>query len=174
MEVWQLWRGVHWPANHEDSLGNPPHLPPAPWGPADWAPATTCRPAKGASQVFDMQRRVCHGAGACQSQQNPCSTCWWGFNCFLTTATTTTTKLKLSIAKVTSVKCDQCESSFSSKTALTRHQSVHQERPFRCGHATCSESYRTVKIYSITAQSRQDNNFYIDKGGPFLQLLILD
>ena len=91
-----------------------------------------------------------------------------------TTTTTTTTKLKLSIAKVTSVKCDQCESSFSSKTALTRHQSVHQERPFRCGHATCSESYRTVKIYSITAQSRQDNTFYIDKGGPFLQLLILD
>ena len=49
------------------------------------------------------------------------------------------------ICKVTSVKCDQCEASFSSKTALTRHQNVHQERPFRCGHATCCESYRTVK-----------------------------
>ena len=49
------------------------------------------------------------------------------------------------ISKVTSVKCDQCDASFSSKTALTRHQNVHQERPFRCGHATCCESYRTVK-----------------------------
>ena len=46
--------------------------------------------------------------------------------------------------KAPELGCEQCDAKFSSAAALTRHEAVHQERPFRCGHEGCGESYRTV------------------------------
>ena len=40
--------------------------------------------------------------------------------------------------------CPTCAARFSSESALARHRIQHQDRPFRCGHEGCGDSYRTV------------------------------
>ena len=47
--------------------------------------------------------------------------------------------------QTSSFSCDQCEAKFPTTAALEKHQtSAHQERPFRCGHSSCGEAFRTV------------------------------
>ena len=40
--------------------------------------------------------------------------------------------------------CEICNAKFSSNSSYVRHQNVHNDKPFKCGHDGCFESYRTV------------------------------